>query len=133
MKMRPKRLLMTGNECYWTINISEANHAYYALSLIDKCSGIIEIHEGLMKDDLRNLICFPDLGEELNCLAFDGQTMIVGGGSGCLSVWDIHHVKPVGKIQAHQGPITCLYVSEDGEFVASGGDDRRVVVWTAKK
>ena len=93
-----------------------------------------------MKDDyLRTAslqdptICFPDLGEELNCLAFDGQTMIVGGGSGCLSVWDIHNVKPVGKIQAHQGPITCLFVSEDGEFVATGGDDRKVVVWTAKK
>ena len=76
---------------------------------------------------------FIDLGEELNCLAFDGQTMIVGGGSGCLSVWDIYNVKPMGKIPAHKGPITCLYVSEDGEFVTTGGDDRRVVVWTTKK
>jgi len=74
-----------------------------------------------------------DLGEELNCLAFDGQTMIVGGGSGCLSVWDIYNVKPMGKIPAHKGPITCLYVSDDGEFVATGGDDRRIVVWTTKK
>jgi WD40 repeat protein len=46
---------------------------------------------------------FSDLGEELNCLAFDGQTMIVGGGSGCLSVWDICNGKPMGKIPAHKG------------------------------
>ena len=70
-----------------------------------------------------------DLGEELNCLAFDGQTILVGGGSGALSVWDILHVRSVGKIQAHKGPITSLWVSEDGQFLATGGDDRRVVVW----
>ena len=49
------------------------------------------------------LLNFSDLGEELNCLAFDGQTMIVGGGSGCLSVWDICNGKPMGKIPAHKG------------------------------
>ena len=74
-----------------------------------------------------------DLGEELNCLAFDGNTIIVGGGSGILSVWDIFHVKNIGKIPAHQGPITCLWVSENGDYVATGGDDRRVVVWTTTK
>ena len=79
------------------------------------------------------LFYFIDLGEELNCLAFDGQTVIVGGGSGNLSVWDIFRVKPVGKIAAHKGPITCLFVSEDGEFVATGGDDHKIVVWTTKK
>ena len=72
------------------------------------------------------------LDEELNCLAFDGRTILVGGGSGTLSIWDIFHVKLIGKISAHQGPITCLWVSENGDFVATGGDDRRVVVWTTK-
>lgn len=75
---------------------------------------------------------FTDLGEELNCLAFDGRTVLVGGGSGYLSVWDIHNVKSVGHVLAHKGPITSLWVSEDGEYIATGGDDRKVVVWTTK-
>lgn len=73
-----------------------------------------------------------DLGEELNCLAFDGRTVLVGGGSGYLSVWDIHTVKFQGKILAHKGPVTAMWVSQDGDHVATGGDDRRVVVWTSK-
>ena len=90
----------------------------------------------LFKDEgVYSFLYSLDLGEELNCLAFDGQTILVGGGSGTLSVWDILHVRPVGKIQAHKGPITSLWVSGDGQFLATGGDDRRVVVWksTLKK
>lgn len=79
-----------------------------------------------------SILFSKDLGEELNCLAFDGRTVLVGGGSGFLSVWDIHTVRPQGKILAHKGPVTTLWVSEDGEYVATGGDDRRVVVWTTR-
>ena len=73
-----------------------------------------------------------DLGEELSCIAFDGRTVLVGGASGQLSLWDIHTVKFCGKIAAHKGPVTSLWVSEDGEIIATGGEDRRVVVWTTK-
>ena len=75
---------------------------------------------------------FLDLGEELNCLSFDGRMVLVGGGSGYLSVWDIHTVKFQGKILAHKGPVTSLWVSDEGDYVCTGGDDRRVVVWTSK-
>ena len=73
-----------------------------------------------------------DLGEELHCIAFDGRNVIVGGASGHLSLWDIQTVTFCGKIPAHNGPITSLWVSEDGEIIASGGEDRRVVVWTTR-
>ena len=73
-----------------------------------------------------------DLAEELHCLAFDGRIVLVGGASGQLSLWDIHTVKFCGKIAAHKGPVTSLWVSDDGEIVATGGEDRRVVVWTTK-
>ena len=73
-----------------------------------------------------------DLGEELHCLAFDGRIVLVGGASGQLSLWDIHTVKFCGKIPAHKGPVTSLWVSDDGEIIATGGEDRRVVVWTTK-
>ena len=73
-----------------------------------------------------------DLGEELHCIAFDGRNVLVGGASGHLSLWDIQTVSFSGKIPAHNGPITSLWVSEDGEIIASGGEDRRVVVWTTR-
>ena len=73
-----------------------------------------------------------DLGEELHCIAFDGRTVLVGGATGQLSLWDIHTVKFCGKIAAHKGPVTSLWVSEDGEIIATGGEDRRVIVWTTK-
>ena len=73
-----------------------------------------------------------DLGEELQCLAFDGRIALVGGATGHLSLWDIHTVKFCGKIAAHKGPVTSLWVSEDGEIIATGGEDRRVIVWTTK-
>jgi len=85
--------------------------------------------------DLRtgSILFSKDLGEELNCLAFDGRTVLVGGASGHINIWDIHQVKFCGRIAAHKpGPVTALCVSEDGQVVATGGEDRRVVVWTTK-
>ena len=37
------------------------------------------------------------------------------------------------RIPAHSGPITTLFVSPDGAYVATGGEDRRVIVWTTKR
>ena len=50
----------------------------------------------------------------------------------------IHHIRHHQgeerlRIPAHSGPITTLFVSPDGDYVATGGEDRRVIVWTTKK
>ena len=58
--------------------------------------------------------------------------VLVGGGSGYVTVWDIHKVKFTSKMLAHKGPVTSLWTSDDGDFVCTGGDDRKVVVWTSK-
>ena len=74
-----------------------------------------------------------DLGEELTCLAWDGRTVVVGGGSGSLSLWDMERGQPLARIaQCHDGPITALHVSNCGNYIITGGEDRRVVVWTTK-
>ena len=77
------------------------------------------------------------MGEELTALAWDGRTALVGGGSGDLRIWDLYRGSEVLRIPAHQGPVTTLAVSGCGDefrptFV-TGGEDRKVVVWTNKK
>lgn len=59
---------------------------------------------------------------------------MVGGGSGTLTLFDLFKGEERLKIpSAHVGPITTLCVSEDGDFVVTGGEDRRVVVWSVKE
>ena len=73
------------------------------------------------------------MGEELNCLAWDGRTVLLGGSTGRISLWDLHHGTPIYQIPAHKGAVTAISVSNDGKFVVSGGEDRRVQVWTCKE
>lgn len=88
-----------------------------------------------MKSCLRSRVNFfsLDLGEELNCLEWDGRMALVGGGSGALSLWDLHSGRHVLKLPAaHSGPVTSLDVSKCGRYFATGGEDRRVVVWSTR-
>ena len=110
----------------------------FYMKIIDLQTGTIlfsksELSLSTLKITLSFKVLLSDLDEELNCIAFDGKTVLVGGGSGYLSVWDIFSVQPMGKIKAHSGPVKSLWVSENGDYVATGGDDRRVVVWRAKQ
>ncbi|XP_040571952.1 protein FAN [Lepeophtheirus salmonis] len=73
-----------------------------------------------------------DLGEELNCLAWDGQTVLIGGGSGDVSIWDLQKVTFKTRFKAHKGPVKTLCVSSNGDHVVTGGDDRRVIVWKTR-
>ena len=70
--------------------------------------------------------------EEVTCLAWDGRTALIGGGSGSLTLIDLQKGDEKLRIPAHSGPVTSLFVSHDGEYVATGGEDRKVIVWTTK-
>ena len=89
---------------------------------------------GLLFDHPLNFSIFlcPDLGEELNCLAWDGRTIYLGGGTGNISIWDLNKGQNLLKIPAHKGPVKAICVSKEGDFIATGGEDRRVIVWTTR-
>eukprot|EP00051_Salpingoeca_urceolata_P022257 m.358163 g.358163 ORF g.358163 m.358163 type:complete len:945 (-) comp19945_c1_seq18:166-3000(-) len=71
-----------------------------------------------------------DAGDELHCVAFDGQVCLAGGESGALYIWDVVSGNRVKAMSQHTGPVRCLAVSSDGLTVVTGADDKCVCVWT---
>jgi len=73
-----------------------------------------------------------DLGEEVTCLCWDGETAVIGGGRGTLQVWNLLEPREIWlERTAHQGRITALTVINNGKQVISGGEDRRLIVWNS--
>ncbi|XP_078680116.1 protein FAN-like [Branchiostoma floridae x Branchiostoma belcheri] len=74
-------------------------------------------------------VCAKDLEEPLRCMYWDGETVIVGGESGNVLVWDLVNLQPIARVCGHTGAVTCLHVSEDGRTIVTGGEDRKVCLW----
>ena len=93
---------------------------------------------GIKVFDLKTgtVVFSKNVGEEVVCLAWDGVLALVGGGLGQLSVWNLAMGKrePESRIIGHTGRVTAMAVGEDDGniIVATGGEDRRVIVWKAQ-
>jgi WD40 repeat protein len=70
------------------------------------------------------------LGTEVRSIATNGRLLFVGTSDGTLLVADPKDLtrKPT-RIQAHQGDLSAIAVSPDGRSLATGGDDRVIVIW----
>lgn len=62
----------------------------------------------------------------------DGQTVLTGGGDGCLKWWSAtaDAPQPIRSIDAHKGWLRSIAVSADGAVVATCGNDRVVRLWS---
>ena len=79
-----------------------------------------------------------NVGEEVLCLAWDGEVAAMGGGRGHVILWNLTQAPGAGepgtRVRAHTGPVTSLAVMEAAEagagvVIVTGGEDRRVIVW----
>jgi len=68
-------------------------------------------------------------GEELRCLALDGDILFAGGTGKQLRVWDLRSGEELGKFSGHKGAINCIIISSDGKSVITGSDDSSFNVW----
>lgn len=70
-----------------------------------------------------------DAGEEIRCLRWDGFTVLTGGTSGQLFVWDLLNGQLLKTLPGHSGPLTSIDVYDDGNLVATGSRDKSVILW----
>ena len=71
----------------------------------------------------RALACSPPAAKHNYCLC--------GADDGVGRLWDVDAPaqEPKFKLEKHQAPIRCVGFSPDGDYCATGGEDRRVCVW----
>uniref|UniRef100_A0A8C1LXX7 Neutral sphingomyelinase (N-SMase) activation associated factor n=1 Tax=Cyprinus carpio TaxID=7962 RepID=A0A8C1LXX7_CYPCA len=63
------------------------------------------------------------------CFCWDGNTVLSGGMSGDLSVWDLLSSKVIHKIPAHSGAVTCMWMNEQCSTIITGGVDKQIILW----
>ncbi|KAA0723860.1 Protein FAN [Triplophysa tibetana] len=88
----------------------------------DSCLAVTDVQTGM-------LISSIQAEEEQRCFLWDGSTVLTGGLSGNLTVWNLLNSKVIQKIPAHTGAVTCMWMNEQCSTIITGGEDRQVMLW----
>uniref|UniRef100_A0A1A8LKW8 Neutral sphingomyelinase (N-SMase) activation associated factor n=4 Tax=Nothobranchius TaxID=28779 RepID=A0A1A8LKW8_9TELE len=67
--------------------------------------------------------------EEQRCFCWDGNTVLCGGQSGDLLLWDLLSNTVTKRIPAHSGVVTAMWMNDLCNTVITGGDDRQIIFW----
>lgn len=68
-------------------------------------------------------------------LSTDKQTLISCSSDKTIKLWNLKTLKSISII-SHSAPITCIAISPNGKYIASGGFDQSIILWdisTGKK
>uniref|UniRef100_A0A672MA53 Neutral sphingomyelinase activation associated factor n=1 Tax=Sinocyclocheilus grahami TaxID=75366 RepID=A0A672MA53_SINGR len=88
----------------------------------DSCLVVTDVQTGM-------LLATVHAEQEQRCFCWDGNTVLSGGMSGDLNVWDLLSSKVIHKIPAHSGAVTCMWMNGQCSTIITGGVDKQIILW----
>ncbi|XP_069554039.1 protein FAN [Brachyistius frenatus] len=88
----------------------------------DSCMKVTDVQTGMVISSVK-------ADEEQRCFCWDGNSVLCGGQSGDLLLWDLLSNTVTKRISAHAGAVTAMWMSELCTTVITGGEDRQLIFW----
>uniref|UniRef100_A0A3B5L6U0 Uncharacterized protein n=1 Tax=Xiphophorus couchianus TaxID=32473 RepID=A0A3B5L6U0_9TELE len=88
----------------------------------DCCMKVIDVQTGMMISSVK-------AEEEQRCFCWDGSSVLCGGRSGDLLLWDLLRNTVINRIPAHSGAVTAMWMNELCNTVITGGEDKQILFW----
>ncbi|XP_068199670.1 protein FAN [Antennarius striatus] len=88
----------------------------------DSCMKVIDVQTGMVMSSVK-------AEEEQRCFCWDGNSVLCGGKSGDLLLWDLLSNMITQRIPAHSGAVTAMWMNDLCTTVITGGEDRQTILW----
>ncbi|KAG7526280.1 FAN protein [Solea senegalensis] len=89
----------------------------------DSCMKVIDVQTGMVISTVKS-------EEEQRCFCWDGNSVLCGGRSGDLLLWDLLSNTVTKRISAaHAGAVTAMWMNDLCSTVITGGEDRQLIFW----
>ncbi|KAJ0023064.1 hypothetical protein NQD34_015198 [Periophthalmus magnuspinnatus] len=88
----------------------------------DCCMKVIDVQTGMVMSSVKS-------DEEQRCFCWDGSSVLCGGQSGDLLLWDLLSSTVIKRIPAHSGPVTAMWMNDLCTTLISGGEDKQIMFW----
>ncbi|XP_045919910.1 protein FAN [Micropterus dolomieu] len=88
----------------------------------DSCMKVIDVQTGMVISSVKS-------AEEQRCFCWDGNSVLCGGESGELLLWDLLSNTVTKRIPAHSSAVTAMWMNELCTTVITGGEDRQMIFW----
>uniref|UniRef100_A0A8C4IGI4 Protein FAN n=1 Tax=Dicentrarchus labrax TaxID=13489 RepID=A0A8C4IGI4_DICLA len=88
----------------------------------DCCMKVTDVQTGMVISSVK-------AEEEQRCFCWDGNSVLCGGQSGDLLLWDLLSNTVTKRIPAHSGAVTAMWMSALCSTVITGGEDRQTIYW----
>lgn len=88
----------------------------------DCCMKVIDVQTGMMMSSVK-------AEEEQRCFCWDGNSVLCGGQSGDLILWDLLSNTVTKRMRAHSGPVTAMWMNDLFTTLITGGEDKQIIFW----